>query len=277
MRKGLPKKQQEHPFAKEKPKSKLDVEDIKPKEKPSVPYVPPVPNIGQSSLPEGDISNLYQSVDELHQPYLPPKPYEHQEKGPNMYNPWTNEEENHMENVNYPNVPRSQPNVGAAGDENKQFHGMPNVAAAIITIILMQLSWSCSDSCSPVLPGSGLCHPWYPYPAQMPYMHQPSYVSPAEYDDDDNMGVAMRSCHTAGAAVTARHMRLTSRSRDLHRQTSVTPGPDMAHGKEDDCGCGRANSREVFQVRRQYRTDAANGSSVRYGGIRTAACRGTDV
>ncbi|MET1138955.1 LysM peptidoglycan-binding domain-containing protein, partial [Bacillus subtilis] len=35
MRKELPKKQQEHPFAKEKPKSKLDVEDIKPKEKPS--------------------------------------------------------------------------------------------------------------------------------------------------------------------------------------------------------------------------------------------------
>ncbi|MCY7753432.1 SafA/ExsA family spore coat assembly protein [Bacillus haynesii] len=242
MRKELPKKQQEHPFAKEKPKSKLDVEDIKPKQKPSVPYVPPVPNIGQSSLPEGDISNLYQSVNQLHQPYVPPKPYEHQEKGSNMYNPWTNEEENHMENVNYPNVPQP-PNVGAAGDENKQFHGMPNVAAAGYHHHPYPYPFypgGCWIPVSPVLPGSGLCHPWHPYPAHMPYMHQPSYVSPAEYDGDDNMG------HDNAGHHGYQQQPMTAPAYAPYQQfpgfappnVGHAGDPNMAHGKEDDCGCG---------------------------------------
>ena len=277
--KGITEKQQEHPFAKEKPKSKLDVEDIKPKEKPSVPYVPPVPNIGQSSLPEGDISNLYQSVNQLHQPYVPPKPYEHQEKGPNMYNPWTNEEENHMENVNYPNVPQP-PNVGAAGDENKQFHGMPNVAAAGYHHHPYPYPFypgGCWIPVSPVLPGSGLCHPWYPYPAQMPYMHQPSYVSPAEYDDDDNMG------HDNAGHHGYHHQPMTAPAyapyqpfRDLHRQTSVTPGTLIWHtAKKMTAGAGRANSRRFSRCGAIW-TDAANGSSVRYGDT-DSSLQGTDV
>ncbi|MDI5791287.1 hypothetical protein PO124_31480 [Bacillus licheniformis] len=66
--------------------------------------------------------------------------------------------------------------------------------------------------------------------------------------------------------MTARHMRLTSRSRDLHRQTSVTPGTLIWHtAKKMTAGAGRANSREVSRCGAIW-TDAANGSSVRYGG-----------
>ncbi|MFO6496485.1 MULTISPECIES: SafA/ExsA family spore coat assembly protein [Bacillus] len=248
IRKEFPKKQ-EHPFAKEKPKVKLDVEDTKPKEKPSVPYVPPVPNTnigGQSSMPEGDISNFYQNVNQLHQPFVPPKPYGHHEEGPNMNMPWTNEEESHMENVNYPNIP--QPSQVGGAEENK-YHGMPNVAPAYHQPFPYPYHPGCLIPVSPVLPGTGLCYPWYPYPAQqMPYMpqQQPGYVSPAEYDGDDNMGHDNMGHDNAG-------------HHGYHHQPMNAPAympsyqpfpgyappnlghagdPNMAHTGKDDCGCG---------------------------------------
>ncbi|MED1739986.1 SafA/ExsA family spore coat assembly protein [Bacillus swezeyi] len=261
MRKEFPKKQ-EHPFAKEKPKGKLDVEDIKPKEKPSTPYVPPVPNLGQSSMPEGDISNLYQNVNQLHQPFVPPKPYEHHKKGPNMNFPWTNEEESNMENVNYPNIPQP-PNVGAAGDENKKFHGMPNVAPAYHHPYPYHPG--CLIPVSPVLPGTGLCYPWYPYPAhQMPYMPQPGYVSPAEYDGDDNMSHDNMSHDNMSHDNPGHHgyQQQPYQQQPYQQQPMTAPAympsyapyqpmpgyappnvghggdPNMSHGGGDDCGCG---------------------------------------
>ncbi|WP_286166031.1 SafA/ExsA family spore coat assembly protein [Peribacillus frigoritolerans] len=79
-KKEMPKS--EHPFAKEKPKQVMDVTDTKPKEvpkeKPSVPYVPPVPNIKQPAYPELDINNYYMlnmaMMPQAPQPQLPPKP-----------------------------------------------------------------------------------------------------------------------------------------------------------------------------------------------------------
>jgi morphogenetic protein associated with SpoVID len=78
--KEMPKS--EHPFAKEKPKQVMDVTDTKPKEvpkeKPSVPYVPPVPDIKQPAYPELDINNYYMlnmaMMPQAPQPQLPPKP-----------------------------------------------------------------------------------------------------------------------------------------------------------------------------------------------------------
>ncbi|WP_338036987.1 SafA/ExsA family spore coat assembly protein [Metabacillus dongyingensis] len=79
-KKEMPKS--EHPFAKEKPKQVMDVTDTKPKEvpkeKPSVPYVPPVPDIKQPAYPELDINNYYMlnmaMMPQAPQPQLPPKP-----------------------------------------------------------------------------------------------------------------------------------------------------------------------------------------------------------
>ncbi|MDI3411285.1 hypothetical protein QKW52_17690 [Bacillus sonorensis] len=98
-----------------------------------------------------------------------------------------------MENVNYPNIPQP-PQTGGAGEENKQFHGVPNVAPVSYHPHPHHYPFypGCLIPVSPVLPGSGLCYPWYPYPAHMPYMHHmhhmhhPGYVSPAEYDGDDD-------------------------------------------------------------------------------------------
>lgn len=74
----------------------------------------------------------------------------------------------------------------------------------------------------------------------MPYMHQPSYVSPAEYDDDDNMG------HDNAGHHGYHHQPMTA---PAYAPYQPFPGfappnvghagdPNMAHGKEDDCGCG---------------------------------------
>ncbi|ATH92631.1 peptigoglycan-binding protein LysM [Bacillus glycinifermentans] len=262
-KKGLPKKElpkkelpkMEHPFAQEKPKEKVEIEDVKMKEKPSIPYVPPVPNLGQPGLPEGDISNLYQNVNQLHQPFVPPKPYEHQEKESNMYFPWTNEEESKMENVNYPNVPNPQ-HAGAAAEEPPAYHGMPNVAAAGYYHHPHYFHHypyypGCLIPVSPVLPGSGLCHPWHHYPAHMhymPYAHH-GYVSPAEYEGGENAGH-----DNAGHHHTHHHQPMTapaympsfgaypSQTYPSFAPPNVghTGDPNIAHAGEEDCGCGPA-------------------------------------
>lgn len=66
---------QDHPYAKEKPKSVVDVEDTKPKEKKSVPYVPPMPNLQEDVYPEADVNDYY-DMKQLFQPWSPPKPEE---------------------------------------------------------------------------------------------------------------------------------------------------------------------------------------------------------
>ncbi|MFS0654702.1 SafA/ExsA family spore coat assembly protein [Bacillus sp. 179-C3.3 HS] len=146
-------KPKEHPYAKEKPKDVVQVQDTKPKEKPNepVPYVPPVPKIEQPVFPQVDV-NYYQT--NLYQPFTPPPKKEHQEKkehvlekkdhvhhekkdhkdhvhhehkdhlkdemakgyDPFIHIPHQKEEGKDMEHENYPNLPNfpQMPNVGGA-------------------------------------------------------------------------------------------------------------------------------------------------------------------
>ncbi|MDA1477426.1 SafA/ExsA family spore coat assembly protein [Bacillus changyiensis] len=181
MRKEFPKPPQ-HPFADEKPISTVDIEDTKPKEKPSVPYVPPVPKLGGNDLPEGDISGVYQNVSQLHQSSVPPRPYEPQQQSSIMNDQWRNEEENNMENVNYPNMSQ-QPQGGM---ESQMPSGMPSYPTGYYPQPYPFYP-GCWIPVSPILPGSGLAYPWYPYPAQMPYMPQAGYMNPGGFQRDDNL------------------------------------------------------------------------------------------
>ncbi|MDO8226018.1 peptigoglycan-binding protein LysM [Bacillus licheniformis] len=183
---------QEHPFAKEKPNSVVDVEDTKPKEKMSVPYVPPMPNLQENVYPEADVNDYY-DMKQLFQPWSPPKPEEpkkhHDGNMDQMYHMQDQfpqqEAMSNMENANYPNMPNmpKAPEVGGIEEENVH-HTVPNMPAVQPYYHYPAHFMPCPVPVSPILPGSGLCYPYFPahaYPMYQPYGYQPGFVSP-QYD-----------------------------------------------------------------------------------------------
>ncbi|WP_319005489.1 SafA/ExsA family spore coat assembly protein [Metabacillus litoralis] len=196
----------EHPFAKEKPKAVVDVEDTVPKEpiteKPSKPYIPPVPN-AKHPVYTGLEANNYYTVNmammpQMPNPQLPPKPAnvlpditkfdeeKHEEKN-NAEPYYLPQEEQHKEDLkdmaNMPNVP-NMPNMQMpAYNQPAMYQPQPQYVAPQYMVPV-----------SPVLPGSGLCPPYYPMqqmpygpgPAMMPNQPYPTAVSPEDYDDDDD-------------------------------------------------------------------------------------------
>ncbi|MCY9373594.1 spore coat assembly protein SafA [Bacillus sp. T17B1] len=185
---------QDHPYAKEKPKSVVDVEDTKPKEKKSVPYVPPMPNLQENVYPEADVNDYYDTK-QLFQPWSPPKPEEPKKQHEGNMDPMYHMQDqdqfpqqeamSNMENANYPNMPNMPkvPEVGGMEEENVQ-HTVPNMPAVQPYHHYPAHCVPCPVPVSPILPGSGLCHPYYPaqpYPMYQPHGYQPSFVSP-QYD-----------------------------------------------------------------------------------------------
>ncbi|MBD1381219.1 SafA/ExsA family spore coat assembly protein [Metabacillus arenae] len=194
----------------------------KAKEKAIKPYVPPVPEMKQPKYPEMDINNYYNMNISMmpNQPQVPPKPTnvfpnmmkpieevkgkeKPKKEAPSKVSPAKKEapskvspakkEEAPKEMENKPNMPNMNmgqmpniPNNVAGAEENK----MPQMVAPAYQQPPYMMP------VSPVMPGTGLCYPCAPfphYPAAMPYGHGmpnmpfPSQVSPAEYDDDDDM------------------------------------------------------------------------------------------
>ncbi len=184
----------EHPFAKEKPTSVLDVEDTAPKEplteKPSKPYIPPVPNAQHPVYTGMDVNNYYTvnmaMMPNIDNPPLPQKPANvlpemtkveaEQEKEEPYYLPEEKHGEDLKDMANMPNVP-NMPNIPNQAAMHQPQFVSPQYMVPV----------------SPVLPGSGLCPPYYPAP--MPYGYNPAMmapiqpyptaVNPAEDDDDD--------------------------------------------------------------------------------------------
>lgn len=201
IKKEMPKA--EHPFAKEKPKAVVDVEDTAPKEpvteKPSKPYIPPVPNAQHPVYTGVDVNSYYTvnmaMMPNMVNPPLPQKPANllpeitkeeaEVEKAEPYYLPKEQHEEDLKDMANMPNVP-NMPNI-----PNMQMPAQVQPAMYQPQYVPPQYM----VPVSPVLPGSGLCPPYYPMhpmpygyaPAMMP-AHQPypTAVSPAEYDDDDD-------------------------------------------------------------------------------------------
>ncbi|PRS02477.1 peptigoglycan-binding protein LysM [Bacillus atrophaeus] len=184
----------EHPYSKEKPKSVVDIEDTKPKEKQSVPYVPPMPQQHEDGYPEAD-TNDYYNINQLFQPWSPPKPeepekyhFENTENEHYQQDQFPHQEAmNNMENANYPNMPNmpKAPDVGGLEEENIH-HAVPNMPGPEPYYHHHPVHFApCPVPISPVLPGSGLCYPCYPaphaYPVHQPYGYQPGFVSPAGY------------------------------------------------------------------------------------------------
>ncbi len=204
IQKEMPKT--EHPFAKEKPKAVVDVEDTVPKEpvteKPSKPYIPPVPNAQHPVYTGMDVNNYYTvnmaMMPNISNPPLPQKPANvlpeitkveaEEDKAEPFYLP---EEEKHEEDLkdmaNMPNVPNMPniPNMQMPAQTQPAMYQPQYVAPQYMVPV------------SPVLPGSGLCPPYYPMhpmpygysPAMMPQTQPypyPTAVSPAEFDDDDD-------------------------------------------------------------------------------------------
>jgi morphogenetic protein associated with SpoVID len=199
----------EHPFAKEKPKTVLGVEDTAPKEpiqeKPSKPYIPPVPNVQHPVYTGLDVNNYYTvnmaMMPQMANPQLPPKPEnvlpemtkseEDTYKEPAKEKPYhenPQQQEEALEDMaNMPNVSNMQ-----------NIPNMPNMPMPAYTAPAMyQPHYYCPPQymvpVSPILPGSGLCPPGpyqqMPYgysPAMMPNQPYPTAVSPAEYDEDDD-------------------------------------------------------------------------------------------
>nr|WP_168733777.1 SafA/ExsA family spore coat assembly protein [Metabacillus sediminilitoris] len=196
----------EHPFAKEKPKEVLGVEDTVPKEpiqeKPSKPYIPPVPNVQHPVYTGLDVNNYYTvnmaMMPQMAAPQLPPKPenvlpemtkaeedtYKEPAKEKPYYEKTEQQEEAFEEMANMPNI-SNIPNI-------------PNMQMPAYTAPAMYQPYYCPPPyivpVSPILPGSGLCPPGpyhpMPYgydPAMMPNQPYPTAVSPAEYDEDENM------------------------------------------------------------------------------------------
>ncbi len=206
----------EHPFAKEKPKAVVEVEDTKPKEpvteKPSKPYIPPVPNVQHPVYTGLDVNNYYTvnmaMMPQMANPQLPPKPanvlpdmtkmdeevpkekYDAKTEAPQPYylpQEQHHDEEEYKDMANMPNVPNMQHMQMPTYTQPAMYQPQPQYVAPQYMVPV-----------SPVLPGSGLCPPYYPM--QMPYQYGPSMmpnqayqqpyptaVSPAEYEDDDDM------------------------------------------------------------------------------------------
>ncbi|MED2999261.1 SafA/ExsA family spore coat assembly protein [Bacillus velezensis] len=170
----------EHPYAKEKPKSVVDIEDTIPEEpKPSIPYVPPIPEKHENVLPEADMNQYYPS-NQLFQPWSPPKP---EEPVTHFVEPKEKEHDNNipqqeeminMENANYPNMPKA-PEAGKMEEENAAYHlpnmpnipnvpfpNMPAVEPPFMHYPMPCMPCPCPVPVTPMLPGSGLCHPCFP-------------------------------------------------------------------------------------------------------------------
>jgi morphogenetic protein associated with SpoVID len=199
MKKEMP--MAEHPFAKEKPKAVLGVEDTMPKdtEKPSKPYIPPVPNVQHPVYTGMDVNNYYTvnmaMMPHMANPQLPPKPenvlsdvtkdeedmYKEPAKEQPYYVPKEQQEEALGEMANMPNVP-NMPNMQMPAYTAPAMHHPQYVAPQYMVPV------------SPILPGSGLCPPGPYQPMTMPYGYGPAMpnqpyptaVSPEEYDDDDD-------------------------------------------------------------------------------------------
>ena len=206
-KKEMPKA--EHPFAKEKPMPVVDVEDTVPKEpiteKPSKPYIPPVPNAQHPVYTGLDVNNYYTvnmaMMPNMVNPPLPQKPANvlpemtKEEKEVEKVEPYYLPKEKHEEDLkdmaNMPNVPNMPniPNMPMPTQTQPAMYQPQYVAPQYMVPV------------SPVLPGSGLCPPYYPMqpmhpmhpmpygynPAMMPPAQPyPTAVSPAEFDDDDD-------------------------------------------------------------------------------------------
>lgn len=198
----------DHPFAKEKPKESVVEEDIVAKEpeteKPSKPYIPPVPNVQHPVYSGLDVNNYYTvnmaMMPQMAKPQLPPKPenvfpdikdVDEKEnvsanEAPSNVSP-EHQEEDSENMANMPNVP-NVPNV-------PNMPNMPYMQSPAYTAPMMHqpqyLAPQQMVPVSPVLPGSGLCPPGYfphvpmhhgyhPFPNQ-PY---PTAVSPV-FDEEN--------------------------------------------------------------------------------------------
>ncbi|QIW80860.1 spore coat assembly protein SafA [Bacillus tequilensis] len=248
----------EHPFAKEKPKSVVDVEDIKPKEKMSVPYVPPMPNLQENVYPEADVNDYY-DMKQLFQPWSPPKPEEpkkhHDGNMDHMYHMQDQfpqqEAMSNMENANYPNMPNmpKAPEVGGIEEENVH-HTVPNMPVVQPYFHYPAHFMPCPIPVSPILPGSGLCCPYYPvhaYPMHQPFGYQPSFVSPeygpGEFENQHHghygsYGAPQYASPAYGSPYG--HMPYGSYYGTPQvmgaNQPAVSPG-FMPYKDHDDCGC----------------------------------------
>ncbi|WP_230959080.1 SafA/ExsA family spore coat assembly protein, partial [Bacillus amyloliquefaciens] len=212
----------EHPYAKEKPKSVVDIEDTIPEEpKPSIPYVPPIPEKHENVLPEADMNQYYPS-NQLFQPWSPPKP---EEPVTHFVEPKEKEHDNNipqqeeminMENANYPNMPKA-PEAGKMEEENAAYHlpnmpnipnvpfpNMPAVEPSFMHYPMPCMPCPCPVPVTPMLPGSGLCHPCFPVgggfggfgggfggfpvmPMPLPYgFHHPGFGPQAGYGEFEN-------------------------------------------------------------------------------------------
>ncbi|MGM0874407.1 MAG: SafA/ExsA family spore coat assembly protein [Bacillota bacterium] len=221
----------EHPFAKEKPKAVLGVEDVEdtlPKEpiseKPSKPYIPPVPNVQHPVYTGLDVNNYYTvnnmaMMPQMAPPQLPPKPenvlpdmakvdeemYKEQAKSKPYYLPQEQQEEALKDMANMPNVPNmpnmQMPAYTAPNIPNMQMPAytapnMPNMQMPAYTAPAMQHPQYGAPQymvpVSPILPGYGFCPPGPYQPMAMPYGYGPApnqpyhtAVSPEQYDEDD--------------------------------------------------------------------------------------------
>lgn len=213
IQKQMPKA--EHPFAKEKPKAVVDVEDTLPKEplseKPSKPYIPPVPNAQHPVYTGMDVNNYYTvnmaMMPNMANPQLPPKPanvlpdmtkVDAEEKLEPFYLPEETEDKEDLKDMaNMPNVP-NMPNLANMANV-PNVPNMPQMQMPAYNQPAMYQPQYVSPQymvpVSPVLPGSGLCPPAPYYPMQMPYGYgpgmmpnqpYPTAVSPEEYDEDDD-------------------------------------------------------------------------------------------
>ncbi|WP_066233037.1 SafA/ExsA family spore coat assembly protein, partial [Metabacillus fastidiosus] len=157
----------EHPFVKEKPKVVEEFEEMIPiqkeVEKPSTPYVPPVPSIQQPVYPEIDVNNYYMVNMEHLAPQFPQMPPKPKKEAVKKEVP-VKEEKKVEKKVEQPaqtlpvqqeealeEIPQQMP---------QQTPSMPQMP--IYTAPVMQPPPQGPVPTSPVMPGYGFCYPPYP-------------------------------------------------------------------------------------------------------------------
>ncbi|MGG3857629.1 SafA/ExsA family spore coat assembly protein [Metabacillus fastidiosus] len=157
----------EHPFVKEKPKVVEEFEEMIPiqkeVEKPSTPYVPPVPSIQQPVYPEIDVNNYYMVNMEHLAPQFPQMPPKPKKEAVKKEVP-VKEEKKVEKKVEQPaqtlpvqqeealeEIPQQMP---------QQMPSMPQMP--VYTAPVMQPPPQGPVPTSPVMPGYGFCYPPYP-------------------------------------------------------------------------------------------------------------------
>lgn len=227
-KKEMPK--MEHPYAKEKPKVVMDVDDMEENEpiteKPSKPYIPPVPNVQHPVYTGVDMNNYYTvnmaMMPQMPNPQMPPKPENvlpnltEKESGdkkitkeePYYLSP-EQQEEDSIDMANMPNVPNMpiMPNMQQMPNMQMPAYQAPAYQAPVMNYP-HYVAPHCMVPVSPILPGSGLCPPGPYQPMHMPYGYGPvmpnqSYptaVSP-EFDEeqDENTAYAPNMNHPHAA------------------------------------------------------------------------------